>query len=237
MLPVPTTAGHYRGARGQHGLAVFLNSRGELTAFDAHGGKRWQAQSATAWLNHPGERRGQRVAPTLLAMPLHTHAIPTAVLAAGAAESWGWGSPRTLPPSPCLAQSRYWVGSISRLFAGPHPHSLTSTPFSHHRSNASGTHTAALFGLTGKRLDTLELPSAPLQPLVAADFTGDGLTDLLLVTRTHLYGFQLVRHIGAGLPYAALLGCLLVAMLVVYVTQQGPGAGASKRIRSTDRVD
>ena len=83
MLPIPTASGHYRAVRGQHGLAVFLNSRGELTAFDTHGGKRWQVQTSASWLNHFGERQYQRVQPTLLPLAFYSHAIPTATLVAG----------------------------------------------------------------------------------------------------------------------------------------------------------
>ena len=43
MLPIPGQRGHYRiGKVGQKGIAVFLNSRGDLTAYDAQGGMLWQ---------------------------------------------------------------------------------------------------------------------------------------------------------------------------------------------------
>ncbi len=46
-----------------------------------------------------------------------------------------------------------------------------------------------------------------------------------------------VRHPG-GVPFAVLIACLIVAMAVVYFTQQvGPSGGKAKKGRSTDRVD
>lgn len=43
MLPVPGKHGRYRlGQVGQRGLAVFLTSRGELTAYDWTGELLWQ---------------------------------------------------------------------------------------------------------------------------------------------------------------------------------------------------
>lgn len=51
-----------------------------------------------------------------------------------------------------------------------------------------------------------------------------------------VHGWQ-VRHPG-GVPFAVLIACLIVAMAVVYFTQQaGPGTGKARKGRSTDRVD
>ena len=61
------------------------------------------------------------------------------------------------------------------------------------------------------------------------------MTDVLMLSRGRLYGYQLVRHIGAGAPYATMVAGLLIAVVVVFVVQQGPTA--QQRIRSTDRVD
>ena len=63
----------------------------------------------------------------------------------------------------------------------------------------------------------------------------NGLTDVILVTKDGIYGFQLVKNMGAGMPYATMLGGLLVAVVAVFVTQQGPLSG--HKIRSTDRID
>jgi len=45
-----------------------------------------------------------------------------------------------------------------------------------------------------------------------------------------------VRQPG-GLPFAALVACLMAAMAAVYATQQAGPAGRAKKGRSTDRVD
>lgn len=86
-------------------------------------------------------------------------------------------------------------------------------------------------------MDTLELPAPPLAPLMPCDFSGAGLTDLIAVTHDAVYGFRLVRHLGAAVPYATMLAALLVAVIVVFVTQQGPAAAGTDKIRSTDRID
>jgi hypothetical protein len=47
MLPVPGKHGHYRvGKVGQKGIAVFLNSRGDMTAYDPQGEMLWQVRWA-----------------------------------------------------------------------------------------------------------------------------------------------------------------------------------------------
>lgn len=84
MMPKPTSNGHYRAVRGQHGYAVFLNSRGELTAYNAHGRRMWSAQTGATWLNHASDRPSERVSPTLLPLALHRGAVPSAIVVAGA---------------------------------------------------------------------------------------------------------------------------------------------------------
>ena len=42
VLAVPGPRGHFRPGSG---LALFLNNRGELTAFDRHGMRSWQVTS------------------------------------------------------------------------------------------------------------------------------------------------------------------------------------------------
>jgi hypothetical protein len=87
----------------------------------------------------------------------------------------------------------------------------------------------------GDEMDVFELPEHPVAPLQMADFTGDGLTDIILTSHNRIYGFQLVRHLGGAPPYATMLAGLLIAVVVVFVIQQGPSS--QQRIRSTDRVD
>ena len=99
----------------------------------------------------------------------------------------------------------------------------------------AGTHSAVVYNALGEEMDSLELPDPPAAPLQMVDFSGDGLTDILLVTQRKVYGFQLVRHMSASAPFATMLAGLLIAVVVVYVTQQGPTV--QHRVRSTDRVD
>ena len=87
----------------------------------------------------------------------------------------------------------------------------------------------------GNEMDGFELPEPPASPLQIVDFNGDGMNDIMLVSRSRIYGFQLVRRIGAGAPYATLVAGLLIAVVVVYVIQQGPSV--QQKMRSTDRVD
>ncbi|KAK9916603.1 hypothetical protein WJX75_004756 [Coccomyxa subellipsoidea] len=184
FLPVPGPRGLYQQG---HGLAAFLNSRGEVTAYNAHGERLWQHAMGLAWSNRrPGGLTGgnaaRRVTPTLEALPLRTGAVPAALLASG---SWS----------------------------------------------------AVVLSEHGNRLETLQFPALPALPLQIADFNGDGLNDIILVSHDGLYGWAQVRHPG-GVPFAVLIACLIVAMAVVYFTQQaGPGRGKAKKGRSTDRVD
>jgi hypothetical protein len=99
----------------------------------------------------------------------------------------------------------------------------------------AGTHSAVIYNSKGEATDSFELPASPVSPLVLGDFSGTGLTDIMLVSKDAIYGFQLMKNMGAGLPYATMLGALLIAVIVVFVTQQGsPG---SQKTRSTDRID
>jgi hypothetical protein len=86
----------------------------------------------------------------------------------------------------------------------------------------AGTHSAVIYNSKGEATDSFELPGSPVSPLVLGDFSGSGLTDIVLVTKDAIYGFQLMKNMGAGMPYATMLGALLIAVIVVFVTQQGP---------------
>eukprot|EP00884_Botryococcus_braunii_P007301 jgi/Botrbrau1/16572/Bobra.0068s0003.2 len=175
FLPIPGPAGHFRNSWG---LAVFLNSRGEVTAFNPYGDKAWQVPSTAGWALHA---INVKATPTLKPMPLRTHAVPSVILVAG----------------DTMAQV-----------------------LSEH----------------GHQLDSLILAGRPILPLQAVDFNGDTLTDVILVARNGVYGYGQIRH-PTGVPFAALLACLIVAMGVVYFTQQTGTKSSSKGSRATDRVD
>ncbi|BDA41145.1 hypothetical protein COCOBI_01-8000 [Coccomyxa sp. Obi] len=184
FLPVPGPRGLYQQG---HGIAVFLNSRGEVTAYNSHGQRLWQHAMGLSWANHKtgglgGGHAARQVAPTLDALPLRAGAIPAALLASG---SWS----------------------------------------------------AVILSEHGNRLETLVFPALPALPLQIVDFNGDGLNDIILASHDGLYGWAQVRHPG-GVPFAVLIACLIVAMAVVYFTQQvGLSGGKAKKGRSTDRVD
>eukprot|EP00887_Chlorella_sp_A99_P007059 scaffold2.g7059.t1 len=79
VLPIPGQHGKYRGHKA---LAVFLNSRGELTAYSANGKLLWQTSIGADWNVVEDEVAKGRHVPTLRAMPLRTHATPSVLLAA-----------------------------------------------------------------------------------------------------------------------------------------------------------
>ncbi|GLI67342.1 hypothetical protein VaNZ11_011416 [Volvox africanus] len=193
MLPIPDLQG-YSSKRRQHGMLVFLTNKGEMTAVSGAGSHLWQEFVQISW--PPADENPDHVTPTLAAMALYTHAVPTTVLAAG---------------------------SDHAVVVSEH----------------------------GRVLAELELPSAPTQPLVVTDFSGDGLNDIILVTHNGLYGYVQVPHLAGGMSLSALLLTLVVALGLVYFTQhydpmgsQGSGGvgggGAGRRtakLRSTDYVD
>lgn len=103
---------------------------------------------------------------------------------------------------------------------------------------AAGHEAAVLVSEHGNLLDALWLPAPPIQPLLVVDFNGDGHNDIILVTSTGVFGYAQVQHYG-GFTLSALLGCLIIAMLVVFYTQQPVGGGLTKgrKLRSTEYVD
>ena len=124
------------------------------------------------------------VVPTLMAMPLRHHAVPSAVLVAGSSD-------------------------------------------------------AVIVSEHGNALESLSLPFPPIQPLVVADFNGDGLNDIVVVTAQGIYGYSQVQHLG-GLTLSALLLTLVIALGIVYYTQLTDGAApgrATKKARSTEFLD
>lgn len=83
---------------------------------------------------------------------------------------------------------------------------------------AAGEQEAVVISPGGSILTSVDLPAPPTHALVCEDFSNDGLTDLILVTSTGVYGFVQARQPGA-LFFSTLVGCLLLIMGVIFVTQ------------------
>ncbi|DBA75927.1 TPA: hypothetical protein ACH3X2_008986 [Trebouxia sp. C0005] len=83
VLPQPpqrSDMGHHEAGN----LAVFLNSRGEVTAYSATGRKLWQNAHGLTWSNHHRQSQGQQVTPTLRALQLRADGNgPHVLMAAG----------------------------------------------------------------------------------------------------------------------------------------------------------
>lgn len=177
MLPIPTPRGELRFRYGQRGYALFLNNRGEVTAFNARGRRKWTINTNCGW----NAKRHKHTQPTLKPFPLRTHALPTAILVAG-------------------------------------------------RS------TAEVISEHGNALATFFLPDRPVMPLEIVDLNGDGLNDVLLISKRIIYAYIQVPNLG-GRPFAMLVLCLIVAMGTIYAAQH-TGTEPTKKIkRSTDRTD
>ncbi|CAI5957966.1 unnamed protein product [Closterium sp. NIES-64] len=99
---------------------------------------------------------------------------------------------------------------------------------------AVGDNEAVFVSPGGKILGTLALPTTPTEPIIVADFNGDRLNDLIIVTAIGPYGFVQVRQPGAML-LSSLLGCLVIVMSVIFVSLHlDTPRGGKPRGRSTD---
>ncbi|PON71532.1 FG-GAP repeat-containing protein [Parasponia andersonii] len=83
---------------------------------------------------------------------------------------------------------------------------------------AAGEQEAVVISPGGSILASVDLPAPPTHALICEDFSNDGLTDLILVTSTGVYGFVQTRQPGA-LFFSTLVGCLILVMGVIFVTQ------------------
>ena len=83
---------------------------------------------------------------------------------------------------------------------------------------AGGDQEVAVLSPGGSLLSSIMLPSPPTHALICEDFSNDGLTDLILVTSNGVYGFVQTRHPGA-LFFSMLVGCLIIVMGVIFVSQ------------------
>lgn len=83
---------------------------------------------------------------------------------------------------------------------------------------AAGDQEAVVISPGGSPLTSIDLPGAPTHALICEDFSNDGLIDIILVTSSGVYGFVQTRQPGA-LFFSTLVGCLILVMGVIFVTQ------------------
>lgn len=83
---------------------------------------------------------------------------------------------------------------------------------------AAGDQEAVVISPGGSPLTSVDFPGSPTHALICEDFSNDGLTDLILVTPSGVYGFVQTRQPGA-LFFSTLVGCLILVMGVIFVTQ------------------
>ncbi|KAJ4964612.1 hypothetical protein NE237_016461 [Protea cynaroides] len=83
---------------------------------------------------------------------------------------------------------------------------------------AAGDQEANVISPGGSLLTSINLPAPPMHALICEDFSNDGLTDIILVTSSGVYGFVQTRQPGA-LFFSTLVGCLIVVMGVIFVSQ------------------
>jgi hypothetical protein len=96
-----------------------------------------------------------------------------------------------------------------------------------------GDQEAVVISPSGSILATIELLAPPTHALILEDFSGDGLTDVILVTSSGVYGFVQTRQPGA-LFFSTLVGCLIVVIGVVFVSLHQNSSNGGKPRSSTD---
>ncbi|PUZ58932.1 hypothetical protein GQ55_4G002200 [Panicum hallii var. hallii] len=92
---------------------------------------------------------------------------------------------------------------------------------------AGGDQEAVVLSPSGAILAMIELPAPPTHALILEDFSGDGLTDMVVVTSGGVYGFVQTRQPGA-LFFSTLVGCLIVVIGVIFVSLHLNSSGSGK---------
>eukprot|EP00796_Vickermania_ingenoplastis_P002100 gene2101-1279_t len=77
---------------------------------------------------------------------------------------------------------------------------------------------ATLHTSSGAVVQHVTLPHPPVGPLLVADFNGDGVNDVLVVTAHGVYGFVGVVQLGAS-SVAGLLSAMLAVLLLLFLTR------------------
>ncbi|KAK9164271.1 hypothetical protein Syun_005173 [Stephania yunnanensis] len=133
----------------------------------------------------------------------------------GHGADWRWqlltGATWSNLPSPAgMVEAGMVVPTLKVIPLGRHDHQQVIL--------AAGDQEAVVLSPGGSQLTTLDLPAPPTHALICEDFSNDGLTDIILVTSNGVYGFVQTRQPGA-LFFSTLLGCLIIIMGVIFVSQ------------------
>eukprot|EP01018_Ginkgo_biloba_P019028 Gb_32356 [translate_table: standard] len=95
---------------------------------------------------------------------------------------------------------------------------------------------ALIISPSGSQLTSMFLPSPPTQPILYGDFSNYVLNDLILVTSNGIYGFVQTRQPGA-LFFSSLVGCLIVVMGVMLVSQHFNSTKSKPRALERNSID
>ncbi|KAL9241667.1 hypothetical protein vseg_015750 [Gypsophila vaccaria] len=130
---------------------------------------------------------------------------------------WQWqlltGATWSNLPSPSgMMESGFVVPTLKPFSLRVHEHDTQQMIL------VAGDQEALVISPGGSIMTTFELPAPPTHALISADFSNDGLNDLIVVTENGVYGFVQSRQPGA-LFFSTLVGCLIIVMGVIFVTQ------------------
>ncbi|CAL5324323.1 unnamed protein product [Camellia sinensis] len=195
---LPRSDGH-RHRKGSHGDVIFLTNRGE--GDDVITGLKVDSISSLKCFQSKDTPR-QLV--TSYAPGLHGHdAVWQWQLVTGA--TWS-----NLPSPSGMMEAGMVVPTLKAFSLRVHDNQELIL--------AAGDQEAVVLSPGGSILTSVVLPAPPTHALICDDFSNDGLTDLILVTSSGVYGFVQTRHPGA-LFFSTLVGCLIIVMGVIFVSQ------------------
>ncbi|XP_047310479.1 uncharacterized protein LOC124914052 [Impatiens glandulifera] len=93
---------------------------------------------------------------------------------------------------------------------------------------AAGEQEAVVISPGGMIVASVGLPSPPSHRVITVDFSNDGLIDLILVSSNGVYGYVQRRH-GGALFFSTMVGCLIIVMGVIFVSQHLNSINAKPR--------
>lgn len=152
---------------GRAWLSVFLNSRGEVVAYDPHGNVAWSEETESGWINLKKFKASDRITPTLALFPLRTrtaHRVRTVYI-------WNllYLSVKREAVLRLSALQRpyhfYCMKANSGTSRRSTPLFPLPTPSSPQLILASGSHTATLLTVSGEIVAEVEMPAPPARPL------------------------------------------------------------------------